>query len=125
MLSTSDRQGVDHLVRCNRRPPDAAELHIYEAHIERGVVNYESRIANESEQFIDDVGKPWFVGKEFRGQSMNIEGFNRDVTLGIYVGVEEASGWYVIDKFYATDLDEAVSVPHIKTGCLRIEGNFS
>ncbi len=125
MFAPRQQQRVDQAVACNRLPLDAVELGIDETDVERGVVNYQRRIANEFQEGVDDFGEQRLGGQELSRQAVHGKRFRRHVALGIDVAVIGLPGRHAVVDLDAADFDQPVAAQRIEACGFGIENDFA
>ena len=112
---------VDH-ARCGQRgPADAAELRIEEREIERRIVRDQIVVAEEFQQFVDNLAETRLAGEVCQGEAVNPRGVLRNVALGVDQSVEMPSGRQVVQQFQRGHLDHPVAELRFQTGGFRVE----
>ena len=85
----------------------------------------EGRIADESEEIVDDLGEDRFIGEEFVGKAVDHRGFARHIAFGIKIDMERVAGGNVIDKLDAADFGDAMAGQGVEACGFGIEDDFA
>src|SRR5262249_46312214 len=125
MLLTGKRQRVDDPLRQNRRRADAGEFGIKKPDIESSIMDDKTGIANEGDEFLGDRRKERLAFQELRRQAVNGLGVGGHVPFGINVIMECLAARYVVDELDRADLDDAMALGVINSGCLGVENDLA
>ena len=78
-------------------------------------------VAEEFQQFVDNLGETRLAGEVCQGEAVNARGVLRNVALGVDQGVEVPPGRQVVQQFQRGHLDHAVTKLRFQTGGFRVE----
>lgn len=107
------------------RMASPAEFGIQELHVEGGIVDHETALADESEEVCRDGGEDRLVGQEVAAEPMNGKSLGRHVALRVDIGVKDAARRHMVEKLDRADLDDTVALHRIEAGGLGIENDLT
>ena len=126
MLAPGQSQGVDNAFRRYGRPAGPLQLHVDEADVEARIVNDEHRVADELQEFINDLDETRLILQELVGDA--VYGLRVRMDLPVF-RIDEpmklAARRDAIDELDAPNFDEPVACFPVEPGCLGIEHDFA
>ena len=125
MLAARQRERIRHAVDGDRFAPEAREFRVEETHVELGVVDDETRVADESEKIVDDRRKDRLVPQRRRRMAVDAKSVLGHLALGIDERVKHPAGRVLMDDLDPADLDDAMARGGIEAGRLGVEHDFT
>src|SRR5262249_15090964 len=97
---------------------------IEKSEIECGIVCDQRGVADEGEEFVDDLGEQRLVLEELGRETVNLERRARHLALGIDVTMKALAGGNLVVELDAADLDQSIALVGIEASRFGIQHDF-
>jgi hypothetical protein len=88
-------------------------------------VRDQPRIADEFEEFADDLGEDRLVLEKTVGDTVNVDCRDTDLALRVDVFLPDAAGRQMVQQLDAGDVDDAVAAARIEAGGFGVEHDLA
>ena len=94
-------------------------------HIERGVVDHQSPVADKVEKLGVDLRKDRLILQHVGRQTVHGNRFGRDIAFGVDILVIGLAGRHLVHQFNTADLNQAIAFRRLHPRGFGIKNNFT